>query len=476
MVRCESEKLTKQREIISLCVAGTHSGAGKTTLTLGLLAAFKKRGYKVQPFKCGPDYLDPGHHQAACGVLSRNLDTWMMGKAAVLESFSRALIGHDIAVVEGVMGLFDGASATTLSGSTAEVALLLELPVILVVDARSMARSIAALVKGFVDFEPGLKIAGVIANNIGSDRHREILEQALTAAELPPLVGALPRGVVPSLAERHLGLVTADQKRDADIYQRLGEVVEEYLDLDLLARKCRRQFPKLPLDSENPEWLTRPASARKAGLCKVRLGVAKDQAFHFYYADNLDFLRRAGIELIEFSPLSESDLPKDLQGIYLGGGYPELFAEELSANFKMRQAIADFAENDGAIYAECGGLMYLSQKLLDQEGKEWAMSGVLPLSTRMEKRRHRLGYVEVESFTDGLFGKTGTAWRGHEFHWSSPDLEPAFPQAPLRYRRPGESEWLAAGYCRGRVMGTYIHAHFGSNRELAANWAAFLRG
>ncbi|MCD6430369.1 MAG: cobyrinate a,c-diamide synthase [Deltaproteobacteria bacterium] len=456
--------------MISFCVAGTHSGAGKTTLTLGLLAAFKKRGYKVQPFKCGPDYLDPGHHQAACGVLSRNLDTWMMGKEAVLESFSRALVGHEVAVVEGVMGLFDGASATTLSGSTAEVALLLELPVILVVDARSMARSIAALVKGFVDFEPGLKITGVVANNIGSKRHREILEQALAAAALPQMVGALPRGVVPSLAERHLGLVTADQERDSAIYQHLGEVVEEYLDLDLLVQKCRLSLPEHQLESERQELLVRPASGRK-----VRVGIAKDQAFHFYYADNLDFLRRAGIELVEFSPLLESSLPENLQGLYLGGGYPELFAEQLSANFKMRQAVADFAENDGAIYAECGGLMYLSEKLVDQEGKEWAMSGILPLSTRMEKRRHRLGYVEVESTIDGLFGKIGTAWRGHEFHWSSPDLEPVFPQAPLRYRRPGETEWQAAGYRRDRVLGTYIHAHFGSNSEVAANWAAFLQ-
>ena len=403
-------------------------------------------------------------------MLSRNLDTWMMGKEAVLESFSRALVGHEVAVVEGVMGLFDGASATTLSGSTAEVALLLELPVILVVDARSMARSIAALVKGFVDFEPGLKITGVVANNIGSKRHREILEQALAAAALPQMVGALPRGVVPSLAERHLGLVTADQERDSAIYQHLGEVVEEYLDLDLLVQKCRLSLPEHQFESERQELLVRPASGRK-----VRVGIAKDQAFHFYYADNLDFLRRAGIELVEFSPLLESSLPENLQGLYLGGGYPELFAEQLSANFKMRQAVADFAENDGAIYAECGGLMYLSEKLVDQEGKEWAMSGILPLSTRMEKRRHRLGYVEVESTIDGLFGKIGTAWRGHEFHWSSPDLEPAFPQAPLRYRRPGETEWQAAGYRRDRVLGTYIHAHFGSNSEVAANWAAFLQ-
>ena len=467
--------MTKSREIISFCIAGTHSGAGKTTLTLGVLTALKKRGYKVQPFKCGPDYLDPGHHQAACGTLSRNLDTWMMGEAAVRNSFSRALVGQDVAVVEGVMGLFDGASATTLSGSTAEVALLLELPVILVIDARSMARSIAALVKGFVDFEPTLNIAGIVANNIGSERHREILELALAAAELPPLVGVLPRGVVPSLAERHLGLVTADQERDSAIYQRLGEVIEEYLDLDLLVRKCRLWLPEIQVKSDRQEFLSQPVSARNVRADKVRLGVAKDQAFHFYYADNLDSLVRAGIELVEFSPLLEPGLPEDLQGLYLGGGYPELFAKELSVNLKMRRAIADFAENNGAIYAECGGLMYLSDKLIDQDGKEWAMSGVLPLTTRMEKRRHRLGYVEIESAHDGIFGKSGTFWRGHEFHWSSPDLDPAFPEAPLRYRRPGQSRWLAAGYSRGRVLGTYIHAHFGSNSELAANWAAFLR-
>ena len=398
-----------------------------------------------------------------------------MGKEAVRESFSRALVGQEVAVIEGVMGLFDGASATTLSGSTAEVALLLKLPVILVVDARSMARSIAALVKGFVDFEPELNIVGIVANNIGSERHREILEQALAGAELPPLVGALPRGVVPSLEERHLGLVSADPERDSAIYQRLGEVVEEYLDLNLLVRKCCLRLPEMPVKSDGQEFLSQPASARNVGTDNVRVGVAKDQAFHFYYADNLDFLRRAGIELIDFSPLLEASLPENLQGLYLGGGYPELFAEELSANFRMRQAIADFAENGGAIYAECGGLMYLSRKLVDQEGKEWAMSGVLPLSTRMEKRRHRLGYVEVECVRDGLFGKTGTAWRGHEFHWSSPDLEPTFPEAPLRYRRPGQTEWQAAGYCRDRVLGTYIHAHFGINSEVAANWAAFLR-
>lgn len=462
--------MIKECEIISVCVAATHSGAGKTTLTLGLLAALKNRGYKVQPFKCGPDYLDPGHHQAACDRLSRNLDTWMMGKTAVRASFFRALVDQEVAVVEGVMGLFDGASPTSLAGSTAEVALLLELPVILVVDARSMARSIAALVKGFVEFEPGLNIAGVVANNIGSERHREILEKALSAAGLPPMLGALPRGVVPSLEERHLGLVSADRERDASIYQCLGEVVEEYLDLDLLVQNCRLKFALPALENAKLEKYLSVTSSKL-----VRVGIARDQAFHFYYADNLDSLCRAGIELVEFSPLTDSSLPENLQGLYLGGGYPEIFAEELSTNFKMRQSIADFAEDGGAIYAECGGLMYLSRKLTDQTGKEWPMTGVLPLSTRMEKRRHRLGYVEVESAREGVFGKTGTAWRGHEFHWSSPDIEPSLSNAPLRYRRPGETEWQAAGYSQSRVLGTYIHAHFGSNCELAANWAAFLR-
>ena len=454
--------MTDSPDISAFCLAGTHSGAGKTTVTLGILAALKARGLEVQPFKCGPDYLDPGHHEAACGVVSRNLDAWMMGPEAVRASFNRALAGKQATVVEGVMGLFDGAEPDKLSGSTAEIALLLDLPVILVIDVRAMAGSAAALVKGFAEFVPGLKITGVIANRVGSQRHRQLIARALEAAGLPPLVGALPKNGLPTLGERHLGLVSADAEKDREIYRELGRAIENHIDLDRLLANCRQPRPApAPPDAPVPER-------------KLRLGLARDRAFQFYYADNLDLLQRNGIELVEFSPLADQRLPAGLDGLYLGGGYPELYAETLSRNRRMREEIAAFAAAGGAIYAECGGLMYLSQKLVDLEGRNWPMTGILDLSTTMGKRRFRLGYVETESRTETIFGPAGTTWRGHQFHWSEPDRKPDPQSSPLRCRRPGEDSWLPAGYGRGRVLGTYIHAHFADNPETARNWRRFL--
>ncbi len=456
--------LSNTGTIISFCVAGTHSGAGKTTVTLGLLAAFRERGIRVQPFKCGPDYLDPGHHEAACGTVSRNLDSWMMGRQAVRASYRRALEERDAAIVEGVMGLFDGARPGHLAGSTAEVAMILELPVILVIDVRAMAGSAAALVKGFVEFTEGLEIAGVIANNVGSERHREIIATALEIAGLPPLLGALPKNSVPVLAERHLGLVSAEPEKNRETYRQLGRVIAEHVDLDRLIEKCRRPRPEPPA-----------APGRPAGGRKPRLGLARDEAFQFYYADNLDALKATGIELVAFSPLREKRLPERLDGIYLGGGYPELHAERLSRNLGLRQELAAFAEGGGAIYAECGGLMFLGRDLLDLDGSRWPMSGILPLSSAMQKRRFRLGYVEAESRIQTIFGPPGTTWRGHKFHWSRPTPEPAFTEAPISCRRPGDETPGAAGFSRLRVLGTYIHAHFGHHPEVAENWAAYLK-
>ena len=449
--------------ITAFCLAGTHSGAGKTTVTLGLLAALKARGIEVQPFKCGPDYLDPGHHAAACGVVSRNLDAWMMGPEAVQASFSRALAGKEAAVVEGVMGLFDGALPDRLEGSTAEIALLLDLPVVLVIDVRAMAGSAAALVKGFVEFVPELKIIGVIANRVGSVHHREIIARALAAAGLPPLIGALPKGAVPELPERHLGLVSAEAERDREIYQRLGAAIEEHIDLDLLLAQCHSLRPRPPARPQPP-----------ARIKKARLGLARDRAFQFYYADNLDLLAAAGIELVEFSPLADPQLPAGLDGLYLGGGYPELYAAELSANQRLREEIAAFAAAGGAIYAECGGLMYLSRELVDLDGRSWPMCGILELATTMGRRRFRLGYVEAESRSETIFGPAGTRWRGHQFHWSEPDRKPDPDQAPLACRRPREDSRRPAGYRKNRVLATYIHAHFGNNPEIANHWRNFL--
>ncbi|NPA24310.1 MAG: cobyrinate a,c-diamide synthase [Deltaproteobacteria bacterium] len=456
--------MTDTATIISFCVAGTHSGAGKTTVTLGLLAAFRERGIRVQPFKCGPDYLDPGHHEAACGTISRNLDSWMMGREAVAVSYRRALAGREAAIIEGVMGLFDGARPGELAGSTAEVAMILQLPVILVIDVRAMAGSAAALVKGFAEFADDLEIAGVIANNVGSERHRKIIATALEVAGLPPLLGALPKNSVPVLAERHLGLVSAEPEKNQETYRRLGRVIAEHVDLDRLIEKCRRPRPQPPV-----------VARKKTTGRKPRLGLARDEAFQFYYADNLDGLKRAGIEIVEFSPLREKRLPERLDGLYLGGGYPELYAADLSNNPALRQELTAFAEGGGAIYAECGGLMFLGRELLDLNGARWPMTGILPLTSEMGKKRFRLGYVEARNRIHTIFGPPGTTWRGHKFHWSRPTPEPAFPEAPISCLRPGGETPEAAGFSRLRVLGTYIHAHFGHNPAVADNWAAYLK-
>ncbi|MFA4943904.1 MAG: cobyrinate a,c-diamide synthase [Lentisphaeria bacterium] len=448
----------------AFCVAGTHSGAGKTTITLGLLAALRRRGLRVQPFKCGPDFIDPGHHREACGVASRNLDAWMMGEPAVRDSFSRAAAGADAAVVEGVMGLFDGAAADTLTGSTAQVCLLLGLPVILVIDARSMARSAAALVHGFATFEPGLRIAGVIANNVGSKDHRDLLATALAAAKLPPLLGALPRRPEWGTTERHLGLVAhTEAAHDAAWFDALAAGLEKAVDLAAL--------PTIPRPPAPPP-LPHPPPA--AGRRPPRLGIARDAAFHFYYEDNLDALRAAGVELVEFSPLADSALPADLAGLYLGGGFPEMFASTLAGNEGLRAGIRQFAASGRPVYAECGGLMYLCETLTDRDGATWPMCGVLPAQTRMQSQLRRLGYVEVESCASGIFGPAGTRLRGHEFHWSelAPAAEAWAPVFVGRFVRGRRAERL--GIRRGNVWASYVHVHFASNPAAVQAWAAAL--
>lgn len=454
---------TKSARIPGFCLAGTHSGVGKTTFTLGLLAPLSRRLERVQPFKCGPDYIDPGHHLQACGTASRNLDTWMMGEQAVKETFQRAASRADAVVVEGVMGLFDGASPEGLVGSTAHVCMLLELPVVLVVDVRSMARSVAAVVHGFTSFEPGLRVAGVIANNVGSDRHREIIEKSLASAGLPPLLGALPRQAEWETEERHLGLIASSEvARNEAWYQALADGMEKHLDLNAL--------PTI----ERPAPIT---ERRPPGhLANVRLAIARDAAFHFYYQDNLDALSEADADLVDFSPLQDAELPDDVQGIYIGGGFPEMFAQELADNKSMHRAMRAFADADGWIYAECGGYMYLCRCLIDAQNRRWDMCGVLPQTTQMQSRLRRLGYVEVATRHAGIFGNAGTRLRGHEFHWSAraEDTPPHEPLYEGHYvRKPNEPHTF--GIRHRNVCASYIHVHFASNPEACEQWIQTLR-
>lgn len=452
----EQNEPIQQRQIPAFCIAGTHSGAGKTTVALGLLAALSRRYGKVQPFKCGPDFIDAGHHEQACGVPSRNLDTWMMGDEAVKTSFRRASAAADAVVVEEVMGLFDGARPDSLAGSTAYVCQILDLPVFLVVDAKAMARSIAALVQGFSSFEQGVGVAGVIANNVGSEKHTELLRKALSAADLPPLLGALPRSSEWETEERHLGLIAGPESdRDSAWFERLADGMEKHLDLRLLPRRPQAE----PLQKACP-FMAGGVERR------VRLGIARDAAFHFYYEDNLDLLREAGAELVPFSPLEDDRLPNDLDGLYIGGGFPEMFAGQLAANASLRNAIRDFADAGGQIYAECGGYMYLGQALIVREGRRWKMCGALSHTSQMRGRLQRLGYVELKTRAEGIFGPAGTVVRGHEFHWSS-ILEQASDVTSLYTgcfaRTPGETQTFGVRY--KNTCASYVHLHFGSNPD-----------
>lgn len=445
-----------------LIIAAPSSGSGKTTLTLGLLAALSRRGVKVAPFKVGPDFIDPGHHSAACGRSSRNLDGWMCGEKQVREIYRRGCSGADMALVEGVMGLFDGASGDSDEGSTAEIAHWLNGQILLVVDARSQARSAAALVKGFVDFDPRLKFAGVIFNRVGSERHRELLEQAIASVPgLPPLLGCLPREEQIVLPERHLGLVTA-QDQTAN-FAALADLVERHIDLDsLLMEKWISGAPHPASGHPFPEG----EGLGVRGNYQTRIGVARDRAFCFCYAENLEQLEAAGAELVFFSPLSDG-LPPDLDGLYLPGGYPELHIEALGQNRPLLTGLGQAAHQGLPIYAECGGMMLLAESI---DGV--AMAGVLPGQARLLPRRKALGYREVSFSADTPLGPAGTRARGHEFHYSELDLPESVERCYNLSRKGGESLGTE-GFRYKNVLASYVHLHFSSNPQLAENFVRF---
>jgi cobyrinic acid a,c-diamide synthase len=441
-----------------LLIAAPASGCGKTTVTLGLLAALRRRGLKVAPFKVGPDYIDPGHHAAVCGRTSRNLDGWMCGEEEVRTSFARGCQGADAAVIEGVMGLFDGAAGENDEGSSAEIARWLDAAIVLVVDARSQARSIAAVVKGFVDFDPRLRFAGVVLNRVGSERHEELLRAALASVPgLPPLLGCLPREARVALPERHLGLVTAGERESG--YAPLADLIEAQLDLDWLLASAQA----LALDTGG-KGQAPPLEARTP---VVRIGVARDRAFCFCYPENLELLVRAGAELVFFSPLTDAELPEGLDGLYLPGGYPELHGDELAANRPLLEALRLQAKAGLPIYAECGGLMLLSAAI---DGR--AMAGIFPARAQMLERRQALGYREVTLQHDGPLGPAGTVARGHEFHYSTLAMPPQV-RRDYRLSRRGGVDLGAEGYRVGNVLGSYVHLHFASNPQLAGNFVNF---
>lgn len=429
-------------------LAATNSGAGKTTITLGLLAALRREGLSVQPFKCGPDFIDPTLHQMVSGQVSRNLDLRMCGEAVVRECFLRHGANADITVVEGVMGLFDGGVA-----SPASLAKTLNLPILLVVDAKACAESIAAVVKGFETLDPDLTLMGVILNRVGSARHLELLSGAIRKHCQTPLLGYLPRNPAFAIADRHLGLMMGDEAplSTAQI-DTLADEVGKNIDLDAIQRSAL-------IATEPPATVSEITTTAGYPASTVRIGIACDQAFCFYYQDNLDLLTQSGVELVPFSPINDQALPSDLDGLYLGGGYPELHAKQLSENQSMLTEIRTWSEADRPIYAECGGFLYLCHGLTDQAGDFWNLAGVFPVRAHMRQRLVRLGYREVTITQPCLFGNEGVLF-GHEFHYSEIEEMPATINRAFRLQ-DGREE----GYQIKNTLGGYLHLHFGQTPE-----------
>jgi len=368
---------------------------------------------------------------------------------------ARATADADIAVIEGVMGLFDGAGHDSLEGSTAEIAAWLRAPVILVADVYGMARSLAAVVKGFAAFERKVRVAGVMANHCGSVRHGIMLAEALQASRLPPMVAAIPRGALPALPERHLGLVTADSRNlPPQALEALADAFEHYSEIGEIVNLAR-----------SAPFLYVEAPERKGLTGRARLGLAHDAAFHFYYRDVLDELEDGGCTLVRFSPAADRALPEDLDGLYLGGGYPEEMAAELSSNAPMLAAIRDFAASGRPVYAECGGLMYLCREMETVDGKRHPMAGVLPAATKMHRGLQALAYLEVTLKEDALWGLAGETARGHEFHHSTLTASPVGVEgwrSVYRMRKPRVENPVEEGFQRGNILASYAHLHLAS--------------
>ncbi len=438
-----------------LVIAGISSNVGKTTVMVGLVRALRARGLRVAVFKCGPDYLDPTYHVRAAGAPCHNLDGWMMGREAVLATIAHASQGADIAVIEGVMGLFDGVSPTSGEGSTAEIAKWLQAPVLLVCDAGGMARSIAALAKGFSTFDPDLQISGLICNRLGSRGHLDLLRKATEGK--PPVLGGLPKEAALAFADRHLGLYRADRATiSEDIFVSWGDRVREWCDVDAIVALAQ-SVPALP---------EIPVAARIVGVgARCRIGLAFDEAFHFYYDDNLRRLENLGAELVRFSPIHDGHLP-DVDGLYFGGGYPEVHAEALSRNLSMLKDVRSFAETQGPIYGECGGLMYLSNGIRTLDGVLHSMVGLIPGEAEMKDRLQALGYVEVETKSETMLGPAGLKFRGHQFRYSDFRL-PAEVECAYDVRRRRGGEVFHEGYRQGNTLASYVHAHWASNPILA---------
>lgn len=446
-----------------LVIAGTHSGSGKTTVTAGLLAALRKKGLKVQPFKVGPDYIDTGYHAVAAGRMSYNLDFWMMPSPNIMQLFAHGMEGMDFGVIEGVMGLYDGVGSTP-EGSTAAIAKLLKVPVILIIDAAGMSTSAAAQVLGYKSFDQDLRLAGVIVNNVGGEHHYKLVKEAIQAYTGVPALGFLPRDKSVALPSRHLGLLPAEEmERHAEIIDKAAGLVQEWIDLDQVINLSGTAEP-LPPVSPLAFEIGRP----------VRIAVARDESFSFYYRGTLELLAGQGAELCYFSPMKDDRLPENIDGLYLGGGFPEVFAGDLAANRGLLEDIGRRLKEGLHCYAECGGFMYLTEGITAKNGEKHTMAGFFDGRTIMTDRLQRFGYVDIEFTGENVLGKAGQKARGHEFHHSI--IEGITCPATYLVKSAFSGRRWHCGYRRANTLAAYAHIDFWGYPDLARHFLDLCRG
>jgi len=443
-------------KIPRLVIAGTSSGVGKTTIVTGLLAELRQRGWQVQSYKIGPDYIDPGFHRLASGRPAHNLDSWLMPPQELAMLFNRTAAGNDIAIIEGVMGLYDGGGDGM--SSTAAIAKQLDAPVVLVVDARSAGESVAATVLGFKMYDPELNIVGVIVNRLGSAAHQSIVADALVKLAVPVL-GCIRRNEALTIPERHLGLTPVTETDTSVTIAAMAKEISHSVAVDqLIAAACSAP----PIEAAEP-----PPSM--AGT-RVRIGVAYDQGFSFYYSESLAGLEALGAELVPFSPLDDNHLPA-VDGLIFGGGFPEMFLADLEANVAMREEVGLAAQRGMPIYAECGGLMYLAQQVVGFDGRTYRMTGLIPAVCRMQPRLQTVGYVTATALADNILCAAGEQLHGHEFHFSLMEVEDAekFPWA-FRFEKTRTGSVYPGGFARENILASYLHIHFAGSKTAAARF------
>ncbi|MCK5215997.1 MAG: cobyrinate a,c-diamide synthase [Candidatus Omnitrophica bacterium] len=450
----------KKNKYPRIVIAGTHSGVGKTTLTIGLLLAFKKKGIAVQPYKVGPDYIDSAFHSMIAGRACRNLDSFLLSEDVLLELFERQAQVSEFSIVEGVMGLYDGIGQQAQTGSTAHASKILKAPVVLIIDCGKMSGSAGAVALGYKKFDSKVRISGCILNKIASPSHYKIAKQSVEQKSGIEVLGYFPKNAPISMSERHLGLTPVQEVTNKRIYKKITKLVEQHIDIDRLIT-IAKSADALPCFRKT---IYRKPLVKK----EVSIAVARDKCFHFYYQDNLDILEHYGAWLKYFSPLKSKSLPKGVSGVYIGGGFPEKFAEELAGNKDLRADIKLKSRQGMPVYGECGGLMYLMRELQTADKKSFPMVGIFSGKTKMGKGLRMFGYYDVTCVQSNILCVKNSVTKGHVFHWSYLLQLPKNIPRVFKLQRRGKTSH--DGYIKNNTLASYLHVHFGTNTDFASRF------